>query len=179
MGKIVLYIATSIDGRIADAEGNVAYLDAYGGKEEDYGYQAFIEKIGTVVMGAATYEKVLSFSYWYEGKDHVIFASRELTVPEGRSIRQLSDDPSAVAAELRQQSTDTWLVGGAALLSSFLQRRLVDEMIITVVPEYLGGGISLWQEVQSAASHWQLLQSRSFADGVVQLHYHRTDAKHH
>ncbi|MCU0335150.1 MAG: dihydrofolate reductase family protein [Chitinophagaceae bacterium] len=171
MGKTVLYIATSIDGRIADTNGQVGFLDAYGSEAEDYGYAQFIQRIGTVIMGAATYEKVLSFSYWYEGKDHIIFASRQLTVPAGRSIRQLSGDPTELVAELRQRPTDTWLVGGAALLSSFLQRGLVDEMIITVVPEYLGDGITLWQDTMAAASHWQLLQCRSFADGVVQLHY--------
>ncbi|MCU0395132.1 MAG: dihydrofolate reductase family protein [Chitinophagaceae bacterium] len=173
MGKIVLYIATSIDGRIADANSSVQYLDGYGRPEEDYGYQAFLQRIGTVVMGAATYEKILSFSYWYEGMEHVIFSSRELEVPEGRSIRKLSGDPTELAQELRGREKDSWLVGGAVLLNSFLERNLVDEMIITIVPEYLGAGISLWQDGKPGNSTWKLGACRYYDDGVVQLQYLR------
>jgi dihydrofolate reductase len=124
-------------------------------------------------MGAATYEKILSFSYWYEGMDHVIFSSRELDVPEGRSIRKLSGDPTALAQELRGREKDSWLVGGAVLLNSFLERSLVDELIITIVPEYLGEGTSLWQDGKPGNSSWQLAGCRFYDDGVVQLHYLR------
>lgn len=171
MGKIVLYIATSIDGRIADANGGVEFLDGFGSAEEDYGYTRFIKTIGTVVMGSATYEKLLSFSYWYEGMDHVVFSSRELHVPEGRSIRQLSGDPRELAAELRSRDKDTWLVGGAALLSSFLEHQLVDIMIISIIPRYLGSGISLWQDGIPLQSKWTLTECKSWNDGVVQLQY--------
>jgi dihydrofolate reductase len=171
MGKIVLYIATSIDGRIADSNGGVEYLDGFMKPGEDYGYADFIKRIGTVVMGSATYEKLLSFSYWYEGMDHVVFSSREMHVPEGRSIRKLSGDPTALARELRGLPKDSWLVGGAALLTSFLERNLIDEMIITIVPKYLGGGISLWQDGRPVDELWQLSSVRSWDDGVVQLVY--------
>jgi dihydrofolate reductase len=171
MGKIVLYIATSIDGRIADTNGGVEFLDGFGSEQEDYGYAQFIKTIGTVVMGSATYEKLLSFSYWYEGMDHVVFSSRELHVPQGRSIRQLSGDPRELAAELRNKDKDSWLVGGAALLSSFLEHKLIDTIIITIVPRYLGSGISLWQDGISSQSKWTLADSRKWEDGVVQLQY--------
>jgi dihydrofolate reductase len=171
MGKIVLYIATSIDGRIADANGGVEFLDGFGSVEEDYGYSRFIKTIGTVVMGSATYEKLLGFSYWYEGMEHVVFSSRELHVPEGRSIRKLSGDPRELAAELRSRDKDSWLVGGAALLSSFLEHQLIDTMIISIIPRYLGSGISLWQDGTPMQSKWALTDSKSWNDGVVQLHY--------
>jgi dihydrofolate reductase len=171
MGKIVLYIATSIDGRIADANGGVEFLDGFGSATEDYGYTQFIKTIGTVVMGSATYEKLLGFSYWYEGMDHVVFSSRELHVPEGRSIRQLSGDPRELAAELRNRDKDSWLVGGAALLSSFLEHKLIDTMIITVVPRYLGSGIGLWQDGNPGQSKWKLTDCKKWDDGVIQLQY--------
>jgi len=171
MGKIVLYIATSIDGRIADANGNVTYLDSYTQPGEDYGYADFIKQIGTVVMGSDTYEKLLSFSYWYQGMEHIVFSNRELHVPEGRSIRKISGDPTTLAAELKQREKDSWLVGGAVLLDSFLERNLVDEMIITIVPSFIGSGTSLWIDGKSVDIHWRLLDVKHWNDGVVQMHY--------
>ena len=94
-----------------------------------------------------------------------------LHVPEGRSIRQLSGDPRELAAELRNSDKDAWLVGGAALLSSFLEHKLVDTMIITVVPRYLGSGISLWQDGNPGQSKWTLTDCKKWDDGVVQLQY--------
>ena len=173
MGKIVLYIATSIDARIADANGDVGFLDTYTNKESDYGYAELIDRIGTVVMGSATYEKILGFSYWYEGKDHVVFSSRELQVPEGRSIKQVSGDPTVLANELRKKEKDSWLVGGAVLLDSFLERNLVDEMIITVVPAFLGAGTSLWVDGKAVTNSWHLAECLHWPNGVVQMHYTR------
>lgn len=171
MGKIVLYIATSIDGRIADANGDVDYLNDFQQPGEDYGYSSFLKTINTVVMGAGTFEKLLGFSYWYEGMDHIIFSSRELQVPEGRHIQQVSGDPTDLAKQLKHREKDSWLVGGAQLLNAFLERGLVDEMIITIVPKFLGAGISLWNEGKPVEEKWQLLAQKSWPDGVVQLHY--------
>ncbi len=173
MGKIVLYIATSIDARIADAAGGVSFLDAFMEPGDDYGYAEFLQRIGTVVMGSATYEKILSFSYWYEGLEHAIFSSRELHVPEGRSIKQYSGDPSALVQDLRKNEKDSWLVGGAVLLDSFLERNLLDEMIITVVPVFLGNGISLWVDGKAVQNAWKLQQVNHWKNGVVQMHYVR------
>ncbi len=171
MGKIVLYIATSIDGRIADAQGDVNYLDDFSKPGLDYGYSDFIKTIGTVIMGSSTYGKLLSFSYWYEGMDHVVFSSRELHVPEGRHIKQVSGDPTELVQQLVQYEKNSWLIGGASLLYAFLERGLVDEMIITIVPKYLGSGTSLWQEGKAVEENWKLLAVNHWEDGVVQLHY--------
>jgi dihydrofolate reductase len=173
MGKIVLYIATSIDGRIADINGSVDYLNDFQTPGEDYGYTGFLQRINTVVMGAGTYETMLGFSYWYEGMDHIIFSTRELHVPDGRHIQQVSGDPTELVQQLRQREKDSWLVGGAQLLNTFSERGLVDEMIITIIPKFLGAGTSLWQEGKPVEETWQLLGQKSWPDGVVQLCYGR------
>jgi dihydrofolate reductase len=174
MGKIVLYIATSIDGRIADAQGKVGYLDDFQQPGEDYGYSDFMKRIGTVIMGSGTYEQMLEFSYWYEGVHHVIFSNRELHVPEGRHIRKETGDPTELAAELHSQDKDSWLVGGSVLLDAFLERGLVDEMIITVVPKFLGAGTSLWVDGKPVEERWALQKVTNWPDGVVQLCYTRS-----
>jgi dihydrofolate reductase len=38
-----------------------------------------------------------------------------------------------------------WLVGGAELVSEFMRKQLVDEMILSIIPTVLGKAISLFQ----------------------------------
>ena len=49
MGKVVLYIAQSVDGFIARADGGTAWLDTY--QTVDYGYETFIQSVGALIVG--------------------------------------------------------------------------------------------------------------------------------
>ena len=52
MGKIVLYISTSLDGYIADTSGGVDWLGGEeAGYQGDYGFGGFFETVGAVLMG--------------------------------------------------------------------------------------------------------------------------------
>ena len=54
MPKFRVYLAASVDGYIADADGSVAWLDRFGA--DDYGYEAFSARINTVVMGRMSFD---------------------------------------------------------------------------------------------------------------------------
>ena len=49
MRPLKLYIATSLDGYIATADGSVEWLDAYQSDEEDYGYHRFYDSVDTLL----------------------------------------------------------------------------------------------------------------------------------
>lgn len=57
--KVVLYIATSLDGYIADKEGKVDWLVPTG-VEEDTSYEDFYAQVDTVIMGRTTYDQVVT-----------------------------------------------------------------------------------------------------------------------
>ena len=55
MRKIILYIAQSADGYIADKAGRVEWLEKIPNPENtDYGYQDFYQDIDTTIMGNRT-----------------------------------------------------------------------------------------------------------------------------
>jgi len=82
MGKVVLYIAVSIDGYIARDDGTVDWLDVVAAEGEDYGYTAFYEAVDGLIMGSKTYEEVvlvLSPDEWpYAGKHSYVLSQRDL-----------------------------------------------------------------------------------------------------
>ena len=61
MKKVVLYIAMSQDGYIADKEGKVDWLKGQNAKEENIDtYSSFIKEVDTVIMGRNTYKQIIT-----------------------------------------------------------------------------------------------------------------------
>jgi dihydrofolate reductase len=58
--KVILYIATSLDGYIAKPNDDLSFLSMVEKEGEDYGYTDFIKSVDTVVLGRKTYDWILS-----------------------------------------------------------------------------------------------------------------------
>ena len=155
MRKIILYLAMSLDGFLADAEGGVGWL---GGEdpayEGDYGYGAFYQTVDTLVMGWRTYRQVttqLSPGAWpYAGKTSYVLTHRRL--PDTREIRFTAGPPLALLERLRREDGGgVWICGGAEVVRQALP--LVDELHLSVMPRLLGGGIRLFPEGEAVPLH--------------------------
>lgn len=148
MRRVVLYISLSLDGYIADAGGGVGWL---GGQDPDYmgdyGYEAFIHTVDTVLMGARTYRQVteeLSPDCWpYQGMETYILTHRpEIDTPECRFV---DGSPTELLHRLRQEEGgDIWICGGADLIRQCI--REIDEFHLSIMPILLGNGTPLFPE---------------------------------
>jgi dihydrofolate reductase len=141
---VVLYIAMSVDGFIADKEGGVGWLAEFEA-QGDNGYSDFLVTVDTVIMGRTTYEQLLSFHIpWpYEGKRVYVFTNKE--APQDRKVQFVSGDVrSLVEKERRLPGSGIWIMGGAQLVNEFLREGLVDEFQIAIIPVLLGDGVRLF-----------------------------------
>ena len=57
--KVILYIACSLDGYIAQPNDDLSFLSIVEKEGEDYGYADFIKKVDTVVLGRKTYDWIM------------------------------------------------------------------------------------------------------------------------
>jgi dihydrofolate reductase len=174
-GRITLYIATSLDGFVADEEGGVAWLEEFEGGSEDEGggagsYEAFFESVDCLVMGSRTYEQVLGFGEWpYGDRPTYVVTNRDLPCATKR-VEFVSGEVETIADDLTREYDHVWLVGGTALARSFLDVSRVDEIRLSVVPILLGDGIPLFGN--GAGEHGlSLLDSTQYRNGIVELHY--------
>jgi len=168
--EIVYYVAASLDGYIATAEGGVDWLDPFGAGE-DHGAADFYTSIDSIVMGSGTYAFALGHTPWMApDRPSWVFTRRTLELAHP-NVTLTDDDPPTVAETLQARGlARAWLLGGGKLATSFREHDLITEYIVSVIPVVLGGGIPLFAaggELESL----QLQESRSFASGIVQSRY--------
>lgn len=171
--KLILFIAMSLDGYIADQNQGLEFLDTVQKQGEDYGYTAFSKTVDTIIIGRKTYEKVLSFGgKWPYGNKKCFVLSNSLK-GEREHVILFSGNPATLIEDIRQKpGKNIYCDGGAEVINSFLQEGLIDELTISVIPILLGSGIRLFQQGRPMQK-LQLKSSRSYPSGLVQLSYVR------
>ena len=170
MVHVTYYVAVSVDGYIATADGGTDWLKPFESGEEDYGYHDFYRSIDAAVMGSHTYEQCLNFPEWpYPGKLCWVFSRR--TFPDRPDVTVTTDSPSTVLRQLQARGLiRVWLAGGGDLAAAMRKSNLIDEYIFSVVPVILGGGIGLFAYTGSK-ENLRLLECKTYPNGVIQLHY--------
>lgn len=139
------FVAASLDGFIADDDDNLDWLLSMpGGDDEANPYSSFIEDVGAVAMGAATYEWVLAHDTgpWPYQQPTWVFTHRELEVRGGGDLRFTSDAVPDVHRQMVEAAggRNVWLVGGGELVGQFLDHDLLDELWLGLTPVVLGSG---------------------------------------
>lgn len=147
--KVILYIATSIDGFIADNQGGIEWLNAdeMADLKEDKTYDDFYQTIDTVVMGRTTYDQVVNElspdHYPYSDKVNYVLTSRP---GDGRAnIIFYSETVTSLIERLKKENgKDIWIIGGNSIIMPLVEQNLIDEYRIATVPVLLGDGIPLF-----------------------------------
>ena len=171
--KTFLFIAMSLDGYIAKPDGDIHFLDQVEQEGEDYGYTAFIESVDTVVLGRKTYDKVLSMGAEMPYGNRQVFVLTRQPQPAKGQTTFYSGSLSELISSLKAQAgKNIFCDGGAETALQFLRNDLFDELTVSIIPVLLGEGIRLFGE-NFPEQKLQLIESKTFEKGLVQLHYVR------
>lgn len=146
MSKVVLYIAMSLDGKIARRDDQLDWLFAVEG-DGDNGYAEFFKTIGAVIMGRKTYEEVLRLETDYPYPDIPNYIMTRNADRHAEHVT-FTDEPIEQLVERIKQETskDIWLIGGGEVIKAAIEHDLIDSYKIAVAPVVLGGGIPLFPE---------------------------------
>jgi len=166
--ETIAYVAASIDGYIADTEGGVRFLEQFG--SDDYGFHEFLDSVGSLVMGAATYEQILGWGWPYGELPALVLTTRDLAVAEGATVT-FSSAPTGKA--IREYATHTdervWIVGGGDVITAGLESGAIDVLEMYLMPVALGSGVPLF--TRALGVPLDLEESTSFSNGVVKVVY--------
>ncbi|WP_261663446.1 dihydrofolate reductase family protein [Deinococcus sp. Marseille-Q6407] len=170
---VAAYLAASLDGMIAREDGALDWLPQPQEGGEDYGYAEFFAGRDVLVLGRRTFETVRDFTPWPYGDKPVVVLSRTLApadLPAGLPLRLHAGPLPELLQTLVAEGLQRVYADGGEVVRGFIAAGLLDELTLTTVPVLLGRGRPLFGAVEEDVS-LELLESRSFAGGLVQSRY--------
>lgn len=169
--KVILYIATSLDGYIAGENDNLDFLKVVEKEGEDYGYSEFIKSVDTVIIGRKTYDWIMHHvpEFIHADKETYVI-TRSKKQPTGK-IRYFGGNLNDLVKKLKtEKGKNIFCDGGAEIVNELLKHNLIDEFIISVIPVLLGSGTRLYND-NRPEQKLQLVSVKSYETGLVQMHY--------
>ena len=150
--RIILYIATSLDGFIADNNGDIDWLSTnVDNSEIDTSYEDFYQHVDTVILGRTTYDQVTQVlspdNYPYSDSISYILTSR----PGNNNEKLIFTDQPVVEIVNNLKQTnggDVFIVGGASIIQPLVEANLIDEYQLATIPVILGEGIPLFKPIK-------------------------------
>lgn len=174
--KNTVYIASSLDGYIADKEGGLDWLHSVPNPDQsDMGFTDFMASIDAIIMGRNTFETVCGFDMDWPYSKPVFVLSK--------SLKSISDKFAAHAAlikgelkevlkELHEKGFRSLYIDGGKTIQSFLAEDLIDELIISKMPVILGGGAPLFSDLPQL-QEFEHIETKVLLGQIVQSHYKR------
>ena len=179
MRKLSLFIAISLDGYIAKPDDDLSFLKIVEKKGEDYGYAEFTANIDTIILGRKTYDWVqreIGASHYEKGERNVYVITRTERPDTGKTKFYTGNLTNLVQQLKSENGKNIYCDGGAEIVNELLKSDLIDELIISIVPVLLGEGKSLFKNGRPE-QHLELVNSKTFETGLIQLHYKRKSYK--
>jgi dihydrofolate reductase len=187
MRRIISAMQVSVDGYIEDSEGKLDWVESW---EDEYG---LVNRVDLCVLGRVMYPdyeqywtaaldptgklpfsgklprpKEVEYASWASRTPHIVVSRKPMKV-EWKNSRVISDLEEI--GKLKQQpGKDIHVVGGATLVSSMINRGLIDEIQLMINPVLLGGGKALFKDV--SVRHWlKLVSTKQMESGKIHTIY--------
>ena len=161
LGIVIAGMTMSLDGFVADREGNVGSLyPDFAELQDSASMRALIEETGAVLMGRRTFEMGDPDSYVGEYEFQVpifVLTNHPPDTPprqDGRlTVTFVRGDVASAVAQAQAAAGDkaVQVVGGPNVFRHLLRARLVDELSIDVMPVLLGAGLPLFDPSDAAS----------------------------
>lgn len=136
--KIILMMAMTLDGKIAKTSD---HFPDWTSKEDKKLFAEISKKAGAVIMGDKTF---FTFPSPLKGRLNVVFTLEKNPAPQ-EGVKWVSGELEKVLRELEGMGYKEVILGGGAYLNgSFLEKKLIDEIIVTVEPKIFGEGLPLF-----------------------------------
>ncbi|MBO1268627.1 dihydrofolate reductase family protein [Arthrobacter cavernae] len=181
MAKLIYTGITSLDGYIADADGN---FDWSMPDEEVHAFVNELERtVGTYLFGRRMYEVMLAwetleldgeppamrdFAGLWRSADKIVYSTTLDTAPSARTRIERNFDAGAVR-QLKTTAARDLAIAGPALAAHAIRAGLVDEYHQFLTPVVVGGGKRFLPD--GVRLGLELLDERRFRSGVVYLRY--------
>jgi len=181
MSKVIAFNFVTLNGYYEGPKGDISW-HRHGPEENEYAAEN-LKSGNTLLLGRVTYE--LMASYWptpiamkndpivAEGMNNAakIVFSRTLKTVAWRNTRVIRDNIVEEIMKMKQMpGKDMTVLGSGSIVTLFAEQGLLDEYQIMVDPVVIGGGTSLFKDINQKLD-LRLTMTRTFKSGIVLLCY--------
>lgn len=185
MGKIVLFMHSSLDGFAAGSKGEMNWIHV---DQEIFDYIAQrIAATHTALYGRTTFEMMESYwptaanqpdaskhdiehAAWYKAA-HKIVLSNTLDQTKFANTTVIGSNYPTELRKIKQETSgEILLFGSPSTAHELLKENLIDECWLFINPVLLGQGIPVFKDIK-ANQALQLIKTKVFDSGVVCLHH--------
>lgn len=166
--KISIYVASSANGLISNSRNIPDWLSP----EYGQGFISICQKTKAVIMGKTTYNIL--------APDNLPLQKEGTTIVLTTDEQAKSDNPTVVftknkATEIAEMlakkgHTEAVIIGGAMVISEFINTGLVDDIYFVMEPVLFGSGLPMLKNVELDLK-LNLLEVLKLNGNTIQLHY--------
>ncbi|SEI95225.1 dihydrofolate reductase family protein [Demequina mangrovi] len=183
MAKVRAFLAMSLDGFVAGPDDSLDWLEPRPrgaapvaappwseAPEDALVFADFLDQIGVIVMGRRTYDIVEGFDDWPYGEIPMLIATHRPLAHPLPTVAATHGTLTEIIAQAKEVGAgrDIYIDGGT-MVRETLAAGLLDDLIVTLVPTVLGGGVPLFAGTPRTAELTVLSVTR-YGDGLVQMH---------
>jgi dihydrofolate reductase len=186
MGKIIALGHMSLDGYMADLNGQINWIRM--DEETNKLVQELYRGAAGTIYGRKTYELmdpfwpdvkkepgkwpkwVVDYAEWVDKAVKVVVTTTLSSISWGNTRLIRGDVVEEMRRVKQEVEGDLLLLASAQLLATLLPAGLVDEVVVTVTPVILGGGMPYFKGLTGRIG-LELREERKFTNGVVGLRY--------
>ena len=166
-------MVSSLDGYIGKEDEDVSWMHSeehyeQGTKLSPDAIEEYLRSIDCYVMGSNTYHQALKLGWPYGEKPVIVLTSKELEDPR-ETVTSYCGDLKTLINENKHYK-NIWVVGGSYVVKDFINQKLADNIVISIMPVILGQGKPFFQDIR-AQHKLQLINETSYKDGMIELTY--------
>ena len=164
--KTTLFLSVSIDGLIANKDGIPLFPE---GAWEDW--CSLVNDADNVIAGRSSFEQLKNdeMASVLNPRHKILLSSQEIDLAD--SGWQNAKSPAEALEILKNAGVDEAIIGGGrAVAHSFMQKQLVDFIVIDLQPVVFGAGIPMFGDVLEMVQ-LKLLESHPLNENVLRLRY--------
>jgi dihydrofolate reductase len=161
----------SLDGYIARRDGDLVGLNGALREGVDYGFAETMQRTGAYIMGANTYREMVKSGMGGGGGTPTYVVTHDPSPPRKGKVTLYSGDLGALVERVKGETEkDICVFGGGALLTQMVERDLMDEVGVSIIPALLGDGAPFWGKL-AGLKRLELAECKRFESGIVALTY--------
>jgi len=166
--KVILYMATSINGNITWGQSDSDWVD----KADWKMFHKVVTDSKVMIMGSETY-KQFADDFPQKGALNIVMTKKPSLLKKKIEGALFTDkSPGDLIKFLTKRGfRQAALIGGMKLNTSFVKNNLIDEIYVDIHPYLIGEGLRLFGTIKNYFKKLKLIEVIKLEHGLVLSHY--------